>query len=62
MASPLGAESARHTLIAALGQPGLGFSPELVGRPGSFAPERTGPLHLLDRAGTYGSLHLAEVQ
>lgn len=27
-----------------------------------FAPERTEPLHLLDRVGTYGSLHLAEVR
>lgn len=26
-----------------------------------FVPERTTPLHLLDRVGTYGSLHLAEV-
>jgi S-adenosylmethionine-diacylglycerol 3-amino-3-carboxypropyl transferase len=26
-----------------------------------FHPERTEPLHRIDRVGTYGSLHLAEV-
>jgi S-adenosylmethionine-diacylglycerol 3-amino-3-carboxypropyl transferase len=40
----------------------LDYLPPRLGERLKFAPERTGPLHLLDRVGTYGSLHLAEVQ
>lgn len=39
----------------------LDFLPGWVSERVRFAPERTGPLHRLDRVGTYGSLHLAEV-
>jgi S-adenosylmethionine-diacylglycerol 3-amino-3-carboxypropyl transferase len=40
----------------------LDYLPAWLGGRLRFAPERTGPIHLLDRVGTYGSLHLAEVQ
>lgn len=40
----------------------LSFLPEWLRDRIKFSPELTGPLHLLDRVGTYGSLHLAEVQ
>lgn len=41
--------------------PDLSFIPsEVLGRL-AFQPERTSKLHLLDRVGTYGSTHLAEV-
>ena len=39
----------------------LGFIPESVLARLKFQPGRTGPLHLTDRVGTYGSLHFAEV-
>jgi len=39
----------------------LGFVPADVRRRLRFFPERTEPLHLIDRVGTYGSLHFAEV-
>jgi len=39
----------------------LGFVPEAVLARLKFQPGRTGPLHLTDRVGTYGSLHFAEV-
>lgn len=39
----------------------LSFLPETVTTRLRFFPELTQPLHLLDRVGTYGSLHLAEV-
>jgi len=39
----------------------LGFVPAEVRSRLRFFPERTEPLHLTDRVGTYGSLHLAEV-
>ncbi|MFZ2089949.1 MAG: BtaA family protein [Desulfobaccales bacterium] len=40
----------------------LGFLPEMVTSRLRFFPELTLPLHERDRVGTYGSLHLAEVQ
>jgi S-adenosylmethionine-diacylglycerol 3-amino-3-carboxypropyl transferase len=40
----------------------LTFLPETVKTRLRFFPEQTKPLHHLDRVGTYGSLHLAEVQ
>ncbi len=39
----------------------LDFLPDFVKVAVRFCPERTEPLHQLDRVGTYGSLHLAEV-
>jgi S-adenosylmethionine-diacylglycerol 3-amino-3-carboxypropyl transferase len=39
----------------------LGFVPADVRARLRFYPERTEPLHQLDRVGTYGSLHFAEV-
>lgn len=39
----------------------LSFVPADVRSRLRFFPERTAPLHLTDRVGTYGSLHLAEV-
>ncbi len=39
----------------------LDFLPAWLQERLRFAPERTSALHLLDRVGTYGSLHLAEV-
>jgi len=39
----------------------LSFVPEQVLARLKFQPKRTGPLHLTDRVGTYGSLHFAEV-
>ncbi len=41
--------------------PDLSFLPEIVNARLRFFPELTQPLHLMDRVGTYGSLHLAEV-
>jgi S-adenosylmethionine-diacylglycerol 3-amino-3-carboxypropyl transferase len=41
--------------------PDLSFLPEAVRARLRFFPELTQPLHLLDRVGTYGSLHLAEI-
>ena len=41
--------------------PDLGFLPETVTAKLRFFPELTQPLHQMDRVGTYGSLHLAEV-
>lgn len=41
--------------------PDLSFLPETVAARLRFFPELTQPLHLIDRVGTYGSLHLAEV-
>lgn len=41
--------------------PDLSFLPEPVMRKLRFFPELTKPLHQMDRVGTYGSLHLAEV-
>lgn len=40
----------------------LDFLPASVKSRLQFFPEKTSPLHHLDRVGTYGSLHLAEVQ
>ena len=40
----------------------LSFVPERVRARLRFFPERTEPLHLTDRVGTYGSLHFAEVR
>jgi S-adenosylmethionine-diacylglycerol 3-amino-3-carboxypropyl transferase len=40
----------------------LDFLPDSVKSRLQFFPEKTTPLHPLDRVGTYGSLHLAEVQ
>ena len=40
----------------------LSFVPEEVRARLRFFPERTEPLHRLDRVGTYGSMHFAEVQ
>jgi S-adenosylmethionine-diacylglycerol 3-amino-3-carboxypropyl transferase len=40
----------------------LDFLPAWLQERVRFAPERTGFAHRLDRVGTYGSLHLAEVQ
>jgi S-adenosylmethionine-diacylglycerol 3-amino-3-carboxypropyl transferase len=42
--------------------PDLRFLPEIVKAKLRFFPELTQPLHRLDRVGTYGSLHLAEVR
>lgn len=39
----------------------IGFVPEFARRRLRFFPERTEALHQLDRVGTYGSLHFAEV-
>jgi len=39
----------------------LSFVPESVLKRLRFFPEITGPMHLTDRVGTYGSLHFAEV-
>jgi S-adenosylmethionine-diacylglycerol 3-amino-3-carboxypropyl transferase len=39
----------------------LSFIPETARTRLRFFPERTAPLHLADRVGTYGSLHFAEV-
>jgi S-adenosylmethionine-diacylglycerol 3-amino-3-carboxypropyl transferase len=39
----------------------LSFIPENVRARLRFFPESTGPLHLTDRVGTYGSMHFAEV-
>lgn len=39
----------------------LDFVPEKVRTRLRFFPERTDPLHLTDRVGTYGSMHFAEV-
>ena len=39
----------------------LSFVPESVHARLRFEPQRTEPLHLTDRVGTYGSLHFAEV-
>ena len=41
--------------------PDLSFLPETVTAKLRFFPELTQPLHQVDRVGTYGSLHLAEV-
>ena len=41
--------------------PDLSFLPETVTAGLRFFPELTQPLHRVDRVGTYGSLHLAEV-
>ena len=41
--------------------PDLGFLPSSVTDRLRFFPELTRPLHRVDRVGTYGSLHLAEV-
>ncbi len=41
--------------------PDLSFLPAPVTRRLRFFPELTRPLHQVDRVGTYGSLHLAEV-
>ncbi len=41
--------------------PDLDFLPETVTARLRFSQELTQPLHLMDRVGTYGSLHLAEV-
>lgn len=41
--------------------PDLDFLPEIVTARLRFFPELTQPLHQMDRVGTYGSLHLAEV-
>ena len=41
--------------------PDCSFIPAEVLRRLRFRPDRTEPLHRLDRVGTYGSLHLAEV-
>jgi S-adenosylmethionine-diacylglycerol 3-amino-3-carboxypropyl transferase len=38
------------------------FIPAEVRRFLRFHPEATSPLHAVDRVGTYGSLHLAEVR
>ncbi len=40
----------------------LNFVPETAKSRLRFFPERTTALHAQDRVGTYGSLHLAEVQ
>jgi S-adenosylmethionine-diacylglycerol 3-amino-3-carboxypropyl transferase len=40
----------------------LSFVPSEVRARLRFFPERTEPLHVTDRVGTYGSLHLAEVR
>ena len=47
---------------AALRRADLSFLPEIVTARLRFFPELTQPLHLSDRVGTYGSLHLAEVR
>ncbi|MFO1484821.1 MAG: BtaA family protein [Verrucomicrobiaceae bacterium] len=39
----------------------LGFVPDSVRARLRFFPEQTGPLHQMDRVGTYGSLHFAEI-
>jgi S-adenosylmethionine-diacylglycerol 3-amino-3-carboxypropyl transferase len=39
----------------------LDFLPAWIHSKIGFRPDRTVPLHRLDRVGTYGSLHLAEV-
>jgi S-adenosylmethionine-diacylglycerol 3-amino-3-carboxypropyl transferase len=39
----------------------LDFIPESIRARVRFSPERTEALHQLDRVGTYGSLHFAEV-
>ena len=54
------AERAR-ILLRSAGQM-LDFLPAWLQDRLRFAPEQTSPLHLLDRVGTYGSLHLAEVR
>jgi S-adenosylmethionine-diacylglycerol 3-amino-3-carboxypropyl transferase len=38
------------------------FIPADIRRFLRFHPEATSPLHAVDRVGTYGSLHLAEVR
>ena len=40
----------------------LSFVPDSVRSRLRFFPERTDPLHLTDRVGTYGSMHFAEVR
>ncbi len=42
--------------------PALNFLPEWVQSAVRFFPEHTAALHPLDRVGTYGSMHLAEVR
>ena len=52
----------QHLLVLRSAGLDLSFVPLEVRARLRFFPERTAPLHLTDRVGTYGSLHFAEVR